>query len=98
MIKSKPKSKPKRRNPKTFKEAILETVDRNIAEQKKLIKDSRNNIEFDAQAHIVLDILKTLKREFKKENDDYSNYTLIRDLKWVIEKLKEDVHEYTEFD
>ena len=96
--KAKIKSKLKRRNPKTFKEAILETVDRNIAEQKKLIKDSRNNIEFDAQAHIVLDILKTLKREFKKENDDYSNYTLIRDLKWVIEKLKEDVHEYTEFD
>ncbi len=96
--KAKIKSKLKRRNPKTFKEAILETVDRNITEQKKLIRDSRNNIEFDAQAHVVLDILKTLKREFKKENDDYSNYTLIRDLKWVIEKLKEDVHEYTEFD
>lgn len=94
----KPKIKLKRKNPKTFRDAILETVDRNIAEQKKSIKDSRNNIEFDVQAHVVLDILKTLKREFKKEDSDYSNYTLIRDLKWIFEKLKEDVHEYTEFD
>ena len=96
MIKA--KTKIKRRNPKTFKEAILETVDDNIEEQKKIIRESKNNIEFDAQAHIVLDILKTLKREFKKEKDDYSNYTLISSMKWIFEKLKDDVHNYTEFD
>ena len=64
MIKAKPKSKLKRKNPKTFKEAILETVDRNIVEQKKLIKEQNGYTNY-FEAPVILEVLKVLKRQFK---------------------------------
>lgn len=98
MIKSKPKSKPKRRNPKTFKEAILETVDRNITEQKKLIREQKSYTHY-IEAPVILEVLKVLKRSFKSEDsNDYSNDIIISTLKQISKELKSDVHQYTTFD
>ncbi len=89
----KPKIKLKRRNPKTFRDAILETVDRNIAEYKELSK------EHYYQAPIILNILKILKQEFSKEElDEYSDARLITELKWIFEDLKKDIHNHTNLD
>ena len=85
----------KKKNPsKTFNSAILEVVDKNIAEQKILLKNKDSYSKY-LQAPAMLDILKILKREFKSEyNDDYSNYILINELKYLFKELKDQVHEY----
>lgn len=93
------KPKLKRKNPKTFKEAILETVDRNIVEQKKLIKEQNGYTNY-FEAPVILEVLKVLKHQFKSGDNstDYSNNVIISTLRQIIKELKSDVHEYTEFD
>ncbi len=93
MIKAKPKSK--RRNPKTFKEAILETVDDNITLYENVKEDYKND-DYDYNASVILDILKIVKQKFKKENDNYFTYSLIRSMGEIFEKLKKDVNLYYE--
>lgn len=98
MIKSKPKPKLKRKNPKTFKEAILETVDRNITEQKKLIREQKSYTHY-IEAPVILEVLKVLKRSFKSEDsNDYSNNIVISELKQIMRELKLDAYNYGGFD
>ena len=96
MIKAKPKFK--RKNPKTFKEAILERLDKSIAEQKKLLKEQKSYTHY-IEAPVVLEVLKILKRSFKSEDsNDYSNNIVISELKQIMRELKTDAYNYGGFD
>lgn len=82
-----------RKNPKNFNSVILERIENSIKEARKELKqESWTNYN-----ESFIEILKIMKSYFS-ENEDYMNNELISRLRWISEKLKEDVYEYTKFD